>query len=75
MDRTLSVYTIQQNPKLVARNLRETFYPEFNSTPKEFLRSIIGKLAENNILVLSLLKLGIKKRKLISMDSSLIRML
>ena len=63
MDRNLSVYTIQQNPKLVARNLRETFYPEFNSTPKEFLRSIIGKLAENNILVFEFVETWNKKEK------------
>ncbi len=63
MDRTLSVYTIQQNPKLVARDLREIFYPEFNSTPKEFLRSIIGKLAENNILVFEFVETWNKKEK------------
>ncbi|MBN2893187.1 MAG: ImmA/IrrE family metallo-endopeptidase [Bacteroidales bacterium] len=61
--RELPVYSIQQNPKIVAKQLRKEFYPEFNSKPKEFLRSFIGKLAEKNILVFEFVETWNKKDK------------
>ncbi len=61
--RTLPVYSIQQNPKNVAEQLRKEFYPEFNTKPKEFLRSLISKLAEKNILVFEFVETWNKKEK------------
>ncbi len=63
IDRNIQVYNIQQNPKNVAKQLRNGFYPEFNSIPKEFLRGLIGKLAENNILVFEFVETWNKKEK------------
>ncbi len=51
IERTLPLYQIHHNPKTVAIQLRKAIYPEFNTDKKEFLKSIIGKFAENNILV------------------------
>jgi Zn-dependent peptidase ImmA (M78 family) len=63
LERKLPVYNIQQNPKVAAQDLRKEFYPDFNSMPKEFLRSLIGKLAENNILVFEFVETWNKKDK------------
>ena len=63
ISRNLPVISIQQNPKKVATELRNLFYPEFNSIPKEFLRSFIGKLAENNVLVFEFVETWNKKDK------------
>lgn len=51
LNRTLPIFSLNENPKNVAFELRKKLYPEFNSIQKEFLKSLIGKLAENNILV------------------------
>ncbi|MCK9212696.1 MAG: ImmA/IrrE family metallo-endopeptidase [Ignavibacteriaceae bacterium] len=63
IERNLPIYTVQQSPKVIAQQLRNEFYPEFNSIPKEFLRSLIGKLAENNILVFEFVETWNKKEK------------
>ena len=49
--RNLPVYSIKDNPKLVAQELREQLYPTFTSNKHSFLKSLITKLAENSILV------------------------
>lgn len=51
LKRTLPIFSLNDNPKDVAFGLRKILYPEFNSVQKEFLKSLIGKFAENNILV------------------------
>jgi len=63
LERRLPVYNIQQDAKAVAQQLRKVFYPEFNPILKEFLRSLIGKLAESNILVFEFVETWNKKEK------------
>ena len=63
LERTIPIYNLQQNPKNIALQLRKELYPEFNSIPKEFLRSLIGKLAEKNILVFEFVETWNKKEK------------
>lgn len=63
LERILPVYNINQNPEIVALELRKELYPEFNISAKEFLKSIIGKLAENNILVFEFVETWNKKEK------------
>ncbi|MBW6481318.1 MAG: ImmA/IrrE family metallo-endopeptidase [Bacteroidales bacterium] len=63
IERTLPVFTIHQDPKAVARQVRKDLYPDFNPLPKEFLRAFIGKLAENNILVFEFVETWNKKEK------------
>ncbi len=63
IDRTLPIFRISDNPKEVAKHIRKQFYPEFTSDKKEFLKSIISKLAENNILVFEFVETWNKKEK------------
>lgn len=62
-ERTLSVYTVKDDPKIVAKRIRKDLYPEFNPISKEFLRALISKLAENNILVFEFVETWNKKEK------------
>lgn len=61
--RILPVFTIQQDPKTVAQQLKKVLYPEFNPIPKEFLRALIATFAENNILVFEFVETWNKKDK------------
>jgi Zn-dependent peptidase ImmA (M78 family) len=63
IDRTLPVYSVNDNPKNVAKEIRKDLYPEFNPIPKEFLRDLISSLAENNILVFEFVETWNKKDK------------
>ncbi len=51
VERTLPVFTINQDPKTIAEQIRKDLYPHFNPLPKEFLKALISTLAEKNILV------------------------
>jgi len=63
LDRTLPVYTINHNPKVIATQIRKVLYPEFSKDKKEFLKSLITKFAANNILVLEFVETWNKKEK------------
>jgi len=61
MDRTLPFYTVKNTPKKVAIEIREHLYPDFNLNKKEFLKSLINKFAEYNILVFEFIETWNKK--------------
>ena len=63
IERILPVFNVGQNPKLVAGDLRKVLYPDFNSVPKEFLRGLISKLAEHNVLVFEFVETWNKKER------------
>jgi Zn-dependent peptidase ImmA (M78 family) len=63
IERTLPIFTINQDPKTVAKQIRNELYPDFNPIPKEFLRALISALAENNILVFEFVETWNKKEK------------
>lgn len=63
LDRTLPVYTINDNPKIIAQQIRNGLYPEFSKDKKEFLKALIAKFASNNILVLEFVETWNKKDK------------
>ena len=63
IDRTLPVYTVNDDPKNVAKKIRKVLYPEFNPISKEFLRALISSFAENNILVFEFVETWNKKEK------------
>lgn len=63
IDRTLPVYTVNDDPKIIAKKIRKDLYPEFNPVPKEFLRALISTFAENNILVFEFVETWNKKEK------------
>ena len=46
IDRSLPVFSVQDDPKVVAIKIRKELYPDFNPVPKEFLRALISKFAE-----------------------------
>lgn len=63
-DRILPIYTIKNDPKHVAKQVRKELYPnDFHKQPKEFLRAIISKFAEKNILVFEFVETWNKKEK------------
>lgn len=63
IDRRLPVFSIDENPKRVANLIRKELYPAFNPNLKEFLKSLISKLAEANILVFEFVETWNKKEK------------
>lgn len=61
--RTFPVYTIKDSPSKVARAVRELLYPNFEPDLKAFLKSLITKLAEYNILVFEFVEYWNQKEK------------
>ena len=63
IDRILPVFTIHQDPRKVAEQIRKKLYPNFAPVPKDFLRALISTFAENNILVFEFVETWNKKEK------------
>lgn len=63
IERTLPVFSIKHDPKNVSKQLRKVLYPEFSKDRKEFFKALIGKLAENNVLVFEFVETWNKKEK------------
>lgn len=61
--RTTPILTINHNPKKSALEIRKTFYPNFNSDLKTFLKALIASFAEKNILVFEFVETWNKKEK------------
>ena len=61
--RILPLYSVSDNPQSVANTIRGILYPQFNSNKREFLKSLISKLADNNILVFEFIETPNKKIK------------
>jgi Zn-dependent peptidase ImmA (M78 family) len=62
-ERILPNYTTKSNPKKVADEIRKVLYPKFNKDRKAFLKSLISKFAENNIIVFEFIETWNKKEK------------
>ena len=62
-ERLLPVFTVKDKPKEVATEIRKKFYPEFNNNKREFLKSLIAKFAEHNILVFEFVENWNKREK------------
>ena len=63
IDRIFKYYKVTDDPKLVAKEIREHLYPNYTSNLKEFLKSLIAKFAEYNILVFEFVETWNKKDK------------
>ena len=63
LDRLLQIYSIKDNPQHVAKEVSNSLYPKFNRDLKEFLKAIISKLADQNILVFEFVETWNKKEK------------
>lgn len=61
--RNISVFKITDNPETVASEIRMTLYAEFNIDKREFLKNLISKFADNNILVFEFVETHNKKEK------------
>jgi len=62
-DRILPIYTVSDNPKKVAKEIRTKLYPDFVENQRDFLKALIGKFAEFNILVFEFIETHNKKEK------------
>lgn len=63
LKRVVSVSKVSDNPKDVALEIRKILYPDFHQEKRDFLKSFINKLAENNILVFEFIETHNKKEK------------
>lgn len=63
LERTFPVYKTSQDPKIVAQKIRELLYPAFTNNLKDFLKSLISKFAEKNILVFEFVEYWNQKEK------------
>ncbi len=62
-DRILPIYKTSDSPKKTALEIREILYPEFQQNLRDFLKSLISKFAEKNILVFEFIETWNKKEK------------
>ena len=62
-ERSLPVFSINQDARIVASQIREILYPDFNPNAREFLKALITSLAERNILVFEFVETWNKKDK------------
>jgi Zn-dependent peptidase ImmA (M78 family) len=63
IERILPVYSVKDDAKIVAQDIRNDLYPSFTYNIKDFLKLLIGKFAEKNILVFEFVETWNKKEK------------
>jgi Zn-dependent peptidase ImmA (M78 family) len=63
LDRLLPIATLKDSPQQIANEVSKSLYPKFNRNLKEFLKAIISKLADQNILVYEFVETWNKKDK------------
>ena len=61
--RQIETYSVNENPKNVANEVRSFLYPRFDKNRRNFLKSLINELASNNILVFEFIETWNKKEK------------
>ncbi|MCF6270234.1 MAG: ImmA/IrrE family metallo-endopeptidase [Melioribacteraceae bacterium] len=61
--RKILKYSVNDNPQEVANTIRELLYPKFNPSRRDFLKALISKFAEHNILVFEFIETWNKKEK------------
>lgn len=61
-DRILPVFTINNNPQVVAAEIRAALNPKPKLKDKDFLTELIKKLADNNVLVMEFVETWNKKQ-------------
>jgi Zn-dependent peptidase ImmA (M78 family) len=63
LERKIPLYSVKDDAKKAAIEIRRQLYPSFHNDKKEFLKSFITKLAERNILVFEFVETWNKKEK------------
>lgn len=61
--RTIPKYSLNDNPKSVAADIRKKLYPQFNFKRRDFLKSLISIFADNNIFVFEFVEAPNRKEK------------
>lgn len=61
--RKIPKFSVSDNPEKVANEFRKILYPNFTSKRRDFLKALISKLAENNILVFEFVETHNRKEK------------
>lgn len=61
--RDIPFFKITDKPDHVASEIRKILYPDFNSNKKDFLKFLISKFADNNILVFEFVETHNKREK------------
>lgn len=61
--RILPIYKVTSNPKTIAKKMSELLYPGFQMKQRDFLKALIDKFAEHNILVFEFVETWNKKEK------------
>ncbi len=62
-NRKVPKFSINDNPEKVADEFRKLLYPKFTNIRRDFLKSLISKLAEHNILVFEFVETHSRKEK------------
>jgi len=63
LKRKIPVFSINNSPKQVAEIARKKLYPDFSENRRDFLKALISKLAEENILVSEFVETWNKKER------------
>jgi Zn-dependent peptidase ImmA (M78 family) len=63
IERSLPIYTTNQEPRVVAEKVRQVLSPKYKKDPKKFLEAMISKFAEANILVFEFVEHPALKQK------------
>ena len=63
LDRLIPIYSAKDKPQEIAKEVSKSLYPKFNRNLKEFLKVLISKLADQNILVFEFVETWNKKEK------------
>lgn len=63
IERILPKYSVTNDARIVAGDLKNSLYPEFCPVKRDFLKSLISKFAEYNILVFEFVETWNKKEK------------
>jgi len=61
--RVFPVFKTSEDPQIISNKIREELYPEFSKDLKGFLKSLISKFAENNVLVFEFVEYWNQKEK------------
>ncbi|MEX2484095.1 MAG: ImmA/IrrE family metallo-endopeptidase [Brumimicrobium sp.] len=63
LERKIKKYSISTDPEKAAIEIREKLYPKFDSNRRNFLKALITKLADYNIMVFEFVETWNKKEK------------
>jgi len=63
LDRKLPVFSVFDNPREVASNIRGMVLPDFSDVKRDFLKNFINKLGNQNVFVFEFVDINNKKEK------------